>query len=341
MASELDGDTVLITGGTGSFGRTIVQSLLQDNLAEIRVFSRDEAKQDAMRAELGSDRVSFHLGDTRDLETVRRAVKGVDLVFHAAALKQVPSGEFFPMETVKTNILGSNNVVNASIEAEVKRVVCLSTDKAVYPINAMGMTKALMEKNTVAIARGSRDSKTRLAITRYGNVMMSRGSVIPKFIQQAKEHKPLTLTSPGMTRFLMSLDESVELVKFAFQEALTGDLFVKKAPGALVKDLAQAVKEIYNSESEIVNIGMRHGEKMHEALLSSEEASLAKDLGDFYRVSMDVRGLNYEVFFDSGHVAKPRQPYTSENTERLSVEEIKKLLLGLPEIEFDLGLSPK
>lgn len=336
---HLENSCVLVTGGTGSFGRTITKQLLKDGVAELRVFSRDESKQDQMRAEVSNDRISFHLGDTRDAESLTRAMSGVNYVFHAAALKQVPSGEFFPMETIKTNVLGSNNVVRASVEAGVSAVVCLSTDKAVYPINAMGMSKALMEKNTVAIARDYQRSGTRLAITRYGNVMMSRGSVIPKFISQIKAGKPVTLTSPNMTRFLMSLDESVDLVKHAMEKCESGDLFVKKAPGALVADIAQALIELFESNSEVVRIGIRHGEKLHEALLSSEELLIAEDLGDYFRVPMDVRNLNYEAYFEDGLVGEQAEAYTSERTQRLTIPEIKETLLSLQEIRSELNIG--
>jgi UDP-glucose 4-epimerase len=330
---------ITITGGTGSFGSTMVGHLLDQGAQEIRIFSRDEAKQDAMRHQNPDPRLRFYLGDTRDQESVDRAIKGSDLVFHAAALKQVPSAEFFPLEAVKTNINGSANVLRSSIEHGVKSVVCLSTDKAVYPINAMGMTKAVMEKTAQAFARDNQDSETTIAITRYGNVMYSRGSVIPLFIEQIKSGKPITITDPTMTRFLMSLAESVDLVKHAFENAQTGDLFVRKAPASTIEDLAKALIELFGSGKEqIKTIGFRHGEKLYESLLSTEERAIAQDLGDYFRVPLDTRDLNYSVFFEQGE-SRPAEldSYTSHNTERLDVEGVKKLLLTIPEIRQALG----
>jgi UDP-N-acetylglucosamine 4,6-dehydratase/5-epimerase len=292
-----------------------------------------------MRHQNPDPRLRFYIGDTRDLESVDRAIKGSNLVFHAAALKQVPSAEFFPLEAVKTNINGSANVLRSSIEHGVKSVVCLSTDKAVYPINAMGMTKAVMEKTAQAFARDNQDSETTIAITRYGNVMYSRGSVIPLFIEQIKSGKPITITDPTMTRFLMSLAESVDLVKHAFENAQTGDLFVRKAPASTIEDLAKALTELFGSGKEqIKKIGFRHGEKLYESLLSTEERAIAQDLGDYFRVPLDTRDLNYSVFFEQGE-SRPAEldSYTSHNTERLDIEGVKKLLLTIPEIRQALG----
>jgi len=330
---------ITITGGTGSFGSTMVGHLLEEGAAEIRIFSRDEAKQDAMRHSNPNPKLRFYIGDTRDQDSVDRVIKGSDLVFHAAALKQVPSAEFFPLEAVKTNINGSANVLKSSIEHGVKSVVCLSTDKAVYPINAMGMTKAVMEKTAQAFARDNQSSETTIAITRYGNVMHSRGSVIPLFIEQIKSGKPITITDPAMTRFLMSLAESVDLVKHAFENAQTGDLFVRKAPASTIQDLAKALVELFGTGKEQINaIGFRHGEKLYESLLSTEERAIAQDLGDYFRVPLDTRDLNYSVYFEQGE-ARPAalDAYTSHNTARLDVEGVKKLLLAIPEISQALG----
>ena len=337
---KVQGSVVTITGGTGSFGSTMARHLLSKDVAEIRIFSRDEAKQDAMRHAIGDPRVRFYLGDTRDADSVERVVRGSDLIFHAAALKQVPSAEFFPLEAVKTNINGSANVLRSAIENEVKSVVCLSTDKAVYSINAMGMTKALMEKTAQAFARDSQDSATTIAVTRYGNVMYSRGSVIPLFISQIKMGKPITITDPTMTRFLMSLAESVDLVEYAFENSETGDLFVKKAPASTIEDLAKALISLFGarSNSEIQEIGFRHGEKLYESLLGSEERAKAHDHGDYFRVPLDSRDLNYKIYFEEG---SPRggdlEPYTSHNTTRLDVEQVSKLLMTLPEIQTELN----
>jgi UDP-glucose 4-epimerase len=334
------GSVVTITGGTGSFGSTMAKHLLERDAAEVRIFSRDEAKQDAMRHAIADPRVRFYLGDTRDPESVERVVRGTDLIFHAAALKQVPSAEFFPLEAVKTNINGSANVLRSAIENRVKGVVCLSTDKAVYPINAMGMTKALMEKTAQAFARDYSDSDTTISVTRYGNVMYSRGSVIPLFISQIKNGKPITITDPTMTRFLMSLAESVDLVEYAFEHAQSGDLFVRKAPASTIEVLAQALIELFgNSSNEIRQIGFRHGEKLYESLLGTEERAKAEDLGGYFRVPLDSRDLNYSVYFEEGEERPVElESYTSHNTEQLDVEATKQLLQTIPELRQELGL---
>lgn len=326
--------TVFISGGTGSFGGTMTRHLLSQGAAEIRVFSRDEAKQDAMRHELNDSRVRFYLGDVRDEQSVAKALKQVDLVFHAAALKQVPSGEFFPLEVVRTNILGSANVVQEAVNAGVKSVVCLSTDKAVYPINAMGMSKALMEKTALSFARESQSEGTFISVTRYGNVLASRGSVVPLFIRQLRAGMPITVTNLEMTRFLMTLTESVELVDYAFQNSHNGDLFVKKAPSSTVGTLLTAILELFNKPDHPVEvIGIRHGEKQFESLLSVEEKRFAEDLGGFYRVPLDSRDLNYSIYFDEGKLSGPEpEAYTSSNTDILGVPEVKQLLLSLPEV---------
>lgn len=330
--------SVLITGGTGSFGSNMARHLLSKDVGEVRIFSRDEAKQDAMRHQLKDKRVRFFLGDTRDRDSVGRVVRGSNLIFHAAALKQVPSAEFFPLEAVKTNINGSANVLRAAIDSEVESVVCLSTDKAVYPINAMGMSKALMEKTAQAFARDFQDAKTKIAITRYGNVMASRGSVIPLFIGQIRSGKKLTITDPNMTRFLMSLAESVELVEFAFRNAGSGDLLVKKAPASTIQTLAQALIKIFGGdESQVETIGFRHGEKLFESLLSTEERAVAEDLGDFFRVPLDARDLNYSIFFEQGEARDTGlEAYTSHNTTRLETNEVVDILLALSEIQQEL-----
>ena len=340
MAKKIENSTVVITGGTGSFGSTMAKYLLTKSVAEVRIFSRDEAKQDAMRHAIQDPRVKFYIGDTRDSDSVNGVIKGADLVFHAAALKQVPSAEFFPLEAVKTNINGSANVLRASIEHGVSGVVCLSTDKAVYPINAMGMSKALMEKTAQAFARDSQDSNTTISVTRYGNVMYSRGSVIPLFIEQIRSGKPVTITDPTMTRFLMSLAQSVDLVEYAFEQAQTGDLFVRKAPAATIETLAAALIEIFgNGESEIQNIGFRHGEKLFESLLSTEERAKAEDKGNYFRVPLDDRDLNYSSYFEQGEKrAEELEAYTSHNTQRLDTAGVKELLLTIPEIRQELGL---
>ena len=330
--NQLKGATVLITGGTGSFGSTMVKRLLTSEIQEIRIFSRDENKQDYMRTTLQDERLRFFIGDVRDLSSVDAAIKGSDFVFHAAALKQVPTGEFFPEQVIATNILGSTNVLNASINNSVSTVVCLSTDKAVYPINAMGMSKALMEKVAFSIARRNLEEKTAIAVTRYGNVMMSRGSVIPLFLNQIAANRPLTITNAKMTRFLMSLSESVELVEHAFKTAKSGDLFVRKAPAATIEVLVEALKVISekpNIETRI--IGTRHGEKEYEALLGSEERARSEDEGDYFKVPLDTRSLDYQIFFERGFASPIGEPYTSHNTKRLGVEEVVQLIQNLPE----------
>lgn len=340
MGEFLPRDSVFtITGGTGSFGSTMVRHLLSSGAQEVRILSRDEAKQDLMRTQLNDSRLKFYLGDTRDIESLRQPIRGSDYVFHAAALKQVPSAEFFPMEAVKTNVLGSSNVLRQSIEEQVRAVVCLSTDKAVYPINAMGMTKALMEKTAGALAREHQNSGTVISTTRYGNVMFSRGSVIPRFISQIKSGGPVTLTDPKMTRFLMSLNDSVDLVEHAFSNANSGDLFVKKAPAATIGALAEALIQIFDAKSvETVQIGYRHGEKLFESLLSSEEMRTATDEGDFFRLPLDTRDLNYEIYFEDGDSSSEvRDAYHSHNAQRLEGEELVHLLMQLPEIRTELG----
>jgi UDP-N-acetylglucosamine 4,6-dehydratase len=329
--------TILITGGTGSFGNAVLDRFLETDIDEIRIFSRDEKKQDDMRHHYKSDKIKYYIGDVRDYRSIRDALNGVDFVFSAAALKQVPSCEFFPMEAVKTNIIGTENVLNACINAGVKKVICLSTDKAAYPINAMGVSKAMMEKVFVAKSRTVSEDKTLICGTRYGNVLASRGSVIPLFIEQIKAGKPLTVTDPSMTRFIMTLDEAVDLVLYAYEHAHTGDILVQKAPASTIGDLAQAVKELFNSDVEIKTIGIRHGEKLYETLLTDEECANALDLGNFYRVPADNRDLNYDKYFVDGQeqVSKLTQ-FNSNNTELLSVEEIKVKLLTLPYIQEEL-----
>ncbi|MDG6777371.1 polysaccharide biosynthesis protein [Thiomicrorhabdus sp. zzn3] len=329
----------LVTGGTGSFGKTVTEFLLsKQNVSEVRIFSRDEAKQDLMRTKYMDDpRIKFYIGDIRDFQSIKAALKGVDYVFHAAALKQVPSCEFFPMQAVQTNVQGSDNVLRASIEQSVKRVVCLSTDKAVYPINAMGISKAMMEKVAQSYARQQSEEETVISCVRYGNVMYSRGSVIPRFIEQIKEQKPITITEPTMTRFLMALPEAVDLVDYAFNHAKQGDIFIKKAPASTVADLAQALKELFNSNVETKIIGMRHGEKLYETLASKEELTTAQDMGDYFRVQMDNRDLNYEKYFTDGNQDEINfDDYHSHNTERLDVEQVKVLLMTLPEVKAEV-----
>lgn len=329
---------LLITGGTGSFGNAFLRKVINTNdFSEIRIFSRDEKKQDDLRKKIRSEKVKFYIGDVRDKESVEKVVKGVDFIFHAAALKQVPSCEFFPIEAVKTNILGTNNVLSAAEKYEVKKLVVLSTDKAAYPINAMGMTKALMEKTMMAAARNLDDNKTVFSGTRYGNVMASRGSVIPLFVDQIKNNKPLTITNPNMTRFMMTLDDAVDLVQFAFENGSNGDLFVQKSPAATIEVLAKALIELYSSKTEIQNIGIRHGEKMYETLVTKEEMMKSEDLGNYYKISADNRDLNYDKYFSKGDNVKVAEEYNSDNTKRLSVEEMKQLLLKLPEIQADLA----
>lgn len=329
--------SLLITGGTGSFGNAVLQRFLNTNVKEIRVFSRDEKKQDDMRHQLNNDKVKFYIGDVRDYNSLLYALRGVDYVFSAAALKQVPSCEFYPLEAVKTNIIGTENVLNAAVANGVKKVICLSTDKAVYPVNAMGMSKAMMEKVMVAKSSRLNGSDTVLCGTRYGNVMASRGSVIPLFIQQVKEKKPITVTDPDMTRFMMSLDNAVDLVLYAYKNGRQGDIFIQKAPAATIGDLAAAIKTLFNSESEIRVIGTRHGEKKHETLLNREEKIRAEDLGDYYRIEPDVRGLNYEKYFEKGELdISQLDDYTSENTRRLEMDELISMLKGLTYVQDEL-----
>lgn len=333
--SKFSGATLTITGGTGSFGKTMVQHLLEEGVGTIHVLSRDEAKQDEMRQSLADSRVKFFLGDIRDRHSVDNAMAGTDFVFHAAALKQVPSCEFFPDQAVKTNVVGSQNVIESAHSHGVRSVVCLSTDKAVYPVNAMGMSKALMEKTAQAFARNSPSSTTTVSITRYGNVMYSRGSVIPLFVRQIREGKPLTVTEPRMTRFLMSLEESVDLVKHAFFHAEPGDLFVKKAPACTVDTLARAVASLMGiAEPDIRRIGIRHGEKMYETLLSPEETIKATDQGDYFRVPLDARSLDYSKYVEEGEQDAIRsEEFNSDNTEQMSIEQAKTMIAALPEMQ--------
>jgi UDP-glucose 4-epimerase len=325
--SQFTGKTLLITGGTGSFGHAVVSRFLHKNLDEIRILSRDEKKQEDMRILLANDNVKFYIGDVRNYKSVKDAMNGVDYVFHAAALKQVPSCEFYPMEAVHTNILGAENVLNAAADNKVKMVIVLSTDKAVYPINAMGISKAMMEKVMVAKSRMFKDCGTIMCGTRYGNVMASRGSVIPLFIKQIQEGKSLTVTDPGMTRFLMSLDSAVDLVLYAFENAKPGDIFVKKAPGATIGDLAKAMLHMMGSDNPIKIIGTRHGEKLYETLLTREEMIKAEDCGDYYRVRPDDRGLNYNLYFSEGkQQISVQEDYHSHNAQRLNMDQIKELL---------------
>jgi UDP-N-acetylglucosamine 4,6-dehydratase/5-epimerase len=331
--------TLLITGGTGSFGNAVLKKFINsDFIDEIRIFSRDEKKQHDMRVALNSPKIKFYIGDVRDYNSLDLALKGVDYVFQAAALKQVPSCEFFPMEATKTNVMGTENVIKASVANGVRNVICLSTDKAAYPINAMGMSKALMEKVAVAESRNIPGDKTRVCLTRYGNVMASRGSVIPLFIDQLKAGKPLTITDPKMTRFLMSLEEAVELVMFTFENGKQGDLFVQKAPASTIGDLALALKELFDSKSSIEVIGTRHGEKLFETLCTREEMVKAQDLGDFYRIPADNRDLNYGQYFTEGKVEVGEiEDYNSHNTRRLSIPEIKEKLLALDYVQEELS----
>ena len=334
--------TLLITGGTGSFGNAVLNRFLNTDIGEIRIFSRDEKKQDDMRHEFQAkmpevaEKIKFFIGDVRDLNSVRGAMYGVDYIFHAAALKQVPSCEFFPMEAVRTNVIGTDNVLTAAIEAGVKSVICLSTDKAAYPVNAMGITKALEER--VAVAKARTTDSTKICCTRYGNVMCSRGSVIPLWIEQIKAGNPITITEPSMTRFIMSLDEAVDLVLFAFENGVSGDILVQKAPACTIETLAKAVTELFPSNTEIKVIGIRHGEKMYETLLTNEECATAVDMGDFYRVPADNRGLNYDKYFSDGN--KDRNPLTefnSNNTDLLEVEQVKEKLLSLQYIRDEIA----
>lgn len=328
---------VLITGGTGSFGNAVLNRFLETDIGEIRIFSRDEKKQDDMRKVYNDDRIKFYIGDVRDPNSIRNAMHDVDYVFHAAALKQVPSCEFFPLEAVKTNVLGTDNVLNCAIDFSVRKVICLSTDKAAYPINAMGISKAMMEKVFVAKSRTVSPKKTTICGTRYGNVMASRGSVIPLFVEQIKNGKPLTVTNPDMTRFLMSLEEAVELVIFAFEHAQAGDIMVQKSPASTVGDLAKALNELFQAENEIKIIGTRHGEKLYETLLTKEEYFVAEDLEGFYRVPADTRDLNYDKYFvDGKENFSTEQEYNSHNTTLLTIEEIKEKLLSLQFIREEL-----
>ena len=336
--------TLLITGGTGSFGNAVLNRFINTDIGEIRIFSRDEKKQDDMHHEFQAkmpetaEKIKFYIGDVRDLQSVKNAMHGVDYIFHAAALKQVPSCEFFPMEAVKTNVIGTDNVLTAAIEEGVRNVVCLSTDKAAYPVNAMGTSKAMMEKVIVARSRTVRPEKTKICCTRYGNVMCSRGSVIPLWIEQIKAGNPITITEPSMTRFIMSLDEAVDLVLFAFENGVSGDILVQKAPACTIETLAKAVTGLFAPEHEIKVIGIRHGEKMYETLLTNEECANALDLGDFYRVPSDKRDLNYDKYFKEGNVLRNTlTEFNSNNTELLSAEQVKEKLLSLPYIREELA----
>jgi UDP-N-acetylglucosamine 4,6-dehydratase len=338
MTDTISGATVLITGGTGSFGTTMAKSLLTEDVAQIRVLSRDEAKQDDMRRRMRDERMRFSVGDVRDTASVDDAIRGVDHIFHAAALKQVPSCEFFPSQAVLTNVTGSHIVLQAARRHGVRSVVMLSTDKAVYPINAMGMTKALMEKTAQAFARNNSDSDTVVSVVRYGNVLYSRGSVVPLFLEQALRGASMTVTDPGMTRFLMSLDQSVDLVRHAMLHARSGDLFVRKAPAATVRTLAEGVAALVGRPANIRVIGTRHGEKVFETLLSREEVLRARDEGDYFRVPLDARSLNYELYFEKGEAVETFvEDYTSHNTQRLDVDDVVKLLNGVPEVMAAVG----
>ena len=334
--------TLMITGGTGSFGNAVLNRFLKTDIGEIRIFSRDEKKQDDMRHEFQakypevSDKIKFFIGDVRDISSVKNAIHGVDYIFHAAALKQVPSCEFFPMEAVRTNVIGTDNVLTAAIEEGVKSVICLSTDKAAYPVNAMGISKALEER--VSVAKSRTTEKTKICCTRYGNVMCSRGSVIPLWIDQIKQGNPITITEPSMTRFIMSLDEAVDLVLFAFEHGVSGDILVQKAPACTIGVLAEAVKELFDSKSEVRIIGMRHGEKMYETLLTNEECINAIDMGDFYRVPCDKRDLNYDKYFNDGNIDRNSlSEFDSNNTELLTVEQVKEKLLNIDYIRDELA----
>lgn len=333
-----DGKTLMITGGTGSFGTAVLERFLNTQIKEIRIFSRDEKKQDDMRHLYKSEKIKFYIGDVRDLASLKDAMYGVDYIFHAAALKQVPSCEFFPLEAVKTNVLGTDNVLTAAINAGVRSVICLSTDKAAYPVNAMGTSKAMMEKVIVAKSRTVDPQRTKICCTRYGNVLCSRGSVVPLFIDQIRRGLPMTLTDPNMTRFIMSLDEAVDLVLFAFEHAESGDILVQKAPASTILDLAVSVKELFQAEdTEIKVIGVRHGEKMYETLLTNEECTTAIDMGDYYRVPCDKRDLNYDKYFTDGKSEESTlMEFNSNNTSLMTVEEIKKKLLSLKAIQDEL-----
>ena len=333
---KIKNKTLLITGGTGSFGNAVLQRFLHtDHFSEIRIFSRDEKKQDDMRTTLKNDKLRFYIGDVRNYDSIERATRNVDYIFHAAALKQVPSCEFFPLEATRTNVLGTQNVIDAAAYNNVKKVICLSTDKAAYPINAMGISKALMEK--VAVAASRNNPNTTVCLTRYGNVMASRGSVIPLFLKQIQDKKAITITDPKMTRFLMSLEEAVELVLFAFENGNAGDLFVNKAPAGTIGDLGQALKELANSDNEIKIIGTRHGEKLFETLCTREEMLKAEDMGEFYRIPADNRDLNYAQYYSEGEEAISKiEDYNSHNTEQLGVKGMKELLKKLPLIRKEI-----
>ena len=333
--SIFSGKTLMITGGTGSFGKAVLGRFLDTDIKEIRIFSRDEKKQDDMRRHYNNSKIKFYLGNVRDMRSVQNAIHGVDYIFSAAALKQVPSCEFFPMEAVRTNIDGTDNVLTAAIQEGVKKVICLSTDKAAYPINAMGISKAMMER--VFVAKSRTTDNTMICGTRYGNVMCSRGSVIPLFVEQIRAGKPITVTDPEMTRFLMSLDEAVDLVMFAFEHGQAGDIMVQKAPACTIGTLAQAVRELFHDKNDIHYIGIRHGEKKYETLLTKEECLHAYDMGNFYRVPADNRDLNYEQYFEQGHIEKSRlDEFTSDNTKRLDTEQVKEKLLSLQYIREQL-----
>jgi UDP-N-acetylglucosamine 4,6-dehydratase/5-epimerase len=336
--AEFNGKTILVTGGTGSFGGYFVNYLLDRNFKEIRVFSRDELKQEEMRLRFQNPKIKFYIGDVRDRDSVDDVMGGVDYVFHAAALKQVPTCEFFPMQATQTNVLGSQNVINSAIRHGVSKVVSLSTDKAVYPVNALGITKALMEKVVQSASRKLTEGQTVLSLVRYGNVLFSRGSVIPLFMKQIREKKPLTVTEPAMTRFLLPLKEAIHLVGFALENGRQGDIFVRNAPSCSIGDLAQALKNIFSSDSEIKIIGMRHAEKLHETLASKDELLRSEDLGDFLRLSMDDRDLNYNKYLSEGDTKTVQtEDYTSHNTTRLSIKEIEEMLLAQPEIIAELN----
>jgi len=338
MKTMFKNKTLIITGGTGSFGHAVLDRFLETDIGEIRIFSRDEKKQDDMRKEYHNDKIKFYIGDVRDLQSVKNAMHGVDYIFHAAALKQVPSCEFFPLEAVKTNVLGTDNVLTAAINEGVKKVICLSTDKAAYPINAMGISKAMMEKLLVAKSKTVSPDRTTICGTRYGNVMASRGSVIPLFVEQIKSEQALTITDPNMTRFLMSLEEAVELVVFAFTHAQAGDIMVQKSPASTIGDLAQALIELFNVDNELRTIGTRHGEKLYETLLTKEEYIKAEDMGGFFRVPADKRDLNYDKYFVDGDIClSSSDEYNSHNTYRLKLNEIKDKLLQLNYIKDELS----
>lgn len=331
--NDFKGKTILITGGTGSFGHAFLDYLLKEDFKEVRIFSRDELKQEHMRIELNNSKIRFYIGDIRDRDSVDKAMMNVDYVFHAAALKQVPSCEFFPMQAILTNVIGSNNIIESAISHGVSKVICLSTDKAVYPINTMGTTKALMEKVAQAASKSLNDSKTLIASVRYGNVMCSRGSVIPLFIKQIKQGKPLTLTVADMTRFMIPLTNAIDLVVFAFRNANQGDMLIRKSPACTMMDLALTLKKMFNSNSEIKVIGIRHGEKLHETLASREELAKSEDLGDYYRIRMDGRDLNYNKFTVEGGTKEAElEDYTSFNTQRMNIETLEEFLLTIPEV---------